>query len=902
MNRERDIVFTMNRPILTTLLITLSLPLSGMDTGDLEKADKYFEATLFDQAEELYLEALRSQPDSSPNRAHIKRQLARSYYIKKQYQNIISLFSGPDQELTIDEASDPCLESLFLVGVSFNRLQMYERSTYPLEYFLKMKRRPQEIYADEAWFELGLAHFQQNQFKKSKEAFEKIKVGRKPTKHYALGQLYLARIAMIEDDTGTSRQIMQELQELPIDFAPYAAQYINGELHFRENDWENAATAFEDAAPPQAHETLQWHSDALYYLGLCYLYLGKDTGKLHLVQQAAALFHDLEERNPSEKTRLSLGQALLATHLISPDEAIVHELNQRLGPKIQWKSRNNKHEALLILAESAPEFTEKKQLYRQIVHETFSTSPLYSKAWYIRGLGELEEGEKLNEDPRTRKEAGKLFEQAIASLNKAFDLLYPEQPKTAAHALKQQIYANYYLQNREGLLNSLSIISRLLNQYRNDLFPQLAAPDEIYFLQGLVASQLLDCEERETFFTIAENSLTHCIESYPKGGYQPKALHLLGTLYLQNNHEEKAERTFLELAQLTPPTSFTGEAWYWAAESAEKLLMDQKVVQERRKRVFEHYPRSPFADTAYFRYFSYNDYLSGHPDAVKHLESLSARYPNSPYLMNASYLLGLEAMKERKSPNGKTKKNSDPERAAQYFENAARLYDRLPIPESKRSYFSMVRYRSLIEQSKAYLAQGKDQESIGVLREIYVELKNNGENKVRIDEEAAYLLVKGYLDQNQNNQAASVLSEVLEKFHLTKTTRGYYLSRAWYQRGILAMRQGDPLYAGQCFKHAEDAAKGKVLSTDELLDLWILQSISCQEQGKMDEAMLVLSKVINYDAVSSERLRAMFLRAEIYESQGRTDLARRQLQATASKGGPWSLKAKEKLDKYYGYQ
>ena len=70
----------------------------------------------------------------------------------------------------------------------------------------------------------------------------------------------------------------------------------------------------------------------------------------------------------------------------------------------------------------------------------------------------------------------------------------------------------------------------------------------------------------------------------------------------------------------------------------------------------------------------------------------------------------------------------------------------------------------------------------------------------------------------------------------------------------------------------------------------------------MDEAMLVLSKVINYDAVSSERLRAMFLRAEIYESQGRTDLARRQLQATASKGGPWSLKAKEKLDKYYGYQ
>ena len=42
----------------------------------------------------------------------------------------------------------------------------------------------------------------------------------------------------------------------------------------------------------------------------------------------------------------------------------------------------------------------------------------------------------------------------------------------------------------------------------------------------------------------------------------------------------------------------------------------------------------------------------------------------------------------------------------------------------------------------------------------------------------------------------------------------------------------------------------------------------------------------------------MYLRAEIYELQNRPELALKQLEATASKGGEWSQKAKEKLEKY----
>jgi hypothetical protein len=65
--------------------------------------------------------------------------------------------------------------------------------------------------------------------------------------------------------------------------------------------------------------------------------------------------------------------------------------------------------------------------------------------------------------------------------------------------------------------------------------------------------------------------------------------------------------------------------------------------------------------------------------------------------------------------------------------------------------------------------------------------------------------------------------------------------------------------------------------------------------------MCILSKVINDETISGLRLKAMFLRAELYELQKRPELALKQLEATSKKGGEWGKKAKEKLEKEYGY-
>ena len=55
------------------------------------------------------------------------------------------------------------------------------------------------------------------------------------------------------------------------------------------------------------------------------------------------------------------------------------------------------------------------------------------------------------------------------------------------------------------------------------------------------------------------------------------------------------------------------------------------------------------------------------------------------------------------------------------------------------------------------------------------------------------------------------------------------------------------------------------------------------------------------DVISPLRIKAMFLRAEIYELQGRPELAIKQLEAAARKGGEWAQKAQEKLEQVYGY-
>jgi tetratricopeptide (TPR) repeat protein len=167
-------------------------------------------------------------------------------------------------------------------------------------------------------------------------------------------------------------------------------------------------------------------------------------------------------------------------------------------------------------------------------------------------------------------------------------------------------------------------------------------------------------------------------------------------------------------------------------------------------------------------------------------------------------------------------------------------------------------------------------------------------------EESNFWLAQGYVKLEEDDKADKIYNEMIQRYSAAKITRGYFLSRVWHEKGLIAMRQKKYERALDDFAHSEEGGKGKLLSTDQKIDLWIQQSLCYKEMGDTEKAMITLSKAINDDAISALRVKAMFLRAEVYEAQGRHELARRQLEATSKKGGEWALKARQKMEKEYG--
>lgn len=304
---------------------------------------------------------------------------------------------------------------------------------------------------------------------------------------------------------------------------------------------------------------------------------------------------------------------------------------------------------------------------------------------------------------------------------------------------------------------------------------------------------------------------------------------------------------------------------------------------------------------------------------------MPSKFPGSPLLINAYYLIGLDAKKDRRSEEGRLVRHKNLTAAIDAFEQAEATFDALnekkSIPSDDYDNYVHLRYRAVLERALANFAIAE--QSQGAKRQIYLEyaeevfrsilkdFQSGGQFLVqplyksspypRIYQESEFWLAKTLINQNNDAAAEQILSSMLEKYQSVKMTRSDYLSRTWFEKGQIAMRSQNYRDALRHFRDAEEAGKGNMLTTDQRLELLIRESDCYRAMNQLENAMRILSQVINDDSISGLRIKAMFLRAEIYELQDRRELARKQLQAAAKKGGDWSLKAKEKLDKEYGY-
>jgi tetratricopeptide (TPR) repeat protein len=84
------------------------------------------------------------------------------------------------------------------------------------------------------------------------------------------------------------------------------------------------------------------------------------------------------------------------------------------------------------------------------------------------------------------------------------------------------------------------------------------------------------------------------------------------------------------------------------------------------------------------------------------------------------------------------------------------------------------------------------------------------------------------------------------------------------------------------------------------LEIAMEKSLCLRELHQPDKAKALLAWVINGPYASSLRVKAMILRADLYLSVHRTDLAIRQLESVSAKGGEWGAVADRKLRELYG--
>lgn len=883
---------------LWNIIFIFSAAFGEAASATLERADALFEATLYAEAAPLY-EELLIDAHTDEQTSQLRLRLAQALFLTENYWKAALVLQG-------ERASPPALQ---LSAAAYRRLGNYQMAVETLNKYLNSAS-----FHDEAEFELALTYFLWGKTNDSKLHFTRTakESSNEPLRN--LSTLYLARIANAEGNPAEASRILNSLALLipKGHLLRYELAYLQGEAAFQAQDYVKAANFFEQAIPKRNQSRAPWYHDTLYRLGWSHLSAADDPTQdsafqRHHFEKAEKVFKTLSTTSPDEKVSLALSQCYLAKAGRLKDEDAYRKAEALLTASENFVSRDGKAHALLLRAEAAPSYSEREKLFRQLIQEGSSGSQFFSKILYLKGLNDYEEGLTLLASGK-KEEATKVFDQAAASLARAA-ALFSNDEKGRNNALKYQALSYYHQKNREGYVAALGILDKMIESNGSTL------SDEIFYFRALVATLL----GQDGVATLMQSLQTH-----PQGKYADASWNLLGVIAFQKGNYSGALHSFTALAEHHPASPLAGEALFWCAVCSEKMNENPDVARHYRKRVFEEYPNSLYAGEAYFRYYTYNEYLQGDRSAIKHLQAFAELFPDSPYLINAYYLMGLDHKRDRKTPEGKWISKRNLTAAIDSFHEVESHFETLNqngrIPSEEMEYFTNVKYRSHLERALANLAIAE--ESHGAKKRIYLDyaeeeffrivqdfdtserktdLLTRNEPYPAILEESSFWLARTYIKNKDDDAAEKTLNGMLEKYRSAKITRGYFLSRVWYELGMIDMRRQKYEHALENFALAEDSAKGRLLSTDQKLDLWIQQSLCYKAMNQTEKAMLILSKVINNDAISSLRMKAMYLRADIYEQQGRPELARKQLQATSKGGGEWALKAKKKLEENYGY-
>lgn len=496
-------------------------------------------------------------------------------------------------------------------------------------------------------------------------------------------------------------------------------------------------------------------------------------------------------------------------------------------------------------------------------------------------------------------------------------LIFNEHDEDLFKQLKEKIPSNDWKTEKFILLRLIQKNSLDWNQNIREVL-KLIPPnceaykcenfDEVYYKLALSMS--------ENGGGDIEEVVKEALSLYPLGCFIGDCLSILGKYFYINGDLSKAENIFFEIWKEQKEVQDKDEILFFAGKISEKNQSDTEK-KERFRKLFEEMPDSIYSPYAYFNYYTFSDYVNGDRAAIKHLQLMNKKFPNSLLLINVNYLIGLDYQKTRKSPQGKIVRHKNltasidallkAENYADYFLKQGNL-----SREEEKKYHRLG-FLAKLERAKNNLAIAE--ESKGAKQQIYLEYAEEVFKEIidkfsLVDElsspiekeehflfltETEYFLGETYFKNGKDQLANSLFDKMIINFQKASIQRNYFLSKIFQTKSQLSKKNSKYLEALEFLDKAEQAGKGNILSADERLKIWIEKSSCYRSLNQLDESMRVLSNVINDDSVSSLRITAMFLRAEIYELQGRPELAKRQYEAIILKGGNWSAKAQEKL-------
>lgn len=917
----------------------------------LSRAEEFFAATLFAEAATQYEEikqAIEQQllPEKDPRTVQysslIYCRLGQIHFYSKDYTTANSFFER--SHVNTASLTDQCkilqMQAAYTQAVSCRFLSQYEAALEALEYYNDMAGDCVRTIPSEVHYEIALNNYLLGRLPAAKEEFLMVSSGAAQAELFYLSRLYLARIGMAEKKYELSEKLLEEVYSLipQGENIHHELAFLRGEVAFQKGSYQKAITFLRSSLPEHKLTVdAYWIPDGLIYLGLSHLKLAEapeatleEKNKLFL--KAEEPIKRAIELRGNEWDRLALAQYYLFKGKALPDPEALKLGAILITECSSLTTIEAKGQCLLLQAEIAENYQSKEKIYAELTSEEYKKTRCYSEGWYKRGLNHYLYGESLNSiDPEESRCA---FGRASESLTVAYNLLEAAESDLWASVCWLRIKTHLQDGSPASYQAAIEFIDDL-NANKSSALALLLDRGEIYYLQGFAACRLAEDGLGDKYTSIAEKSLWFPAKESLESRFCDECLNLLGLFYHQKGAYEKSEEVFLHLLEHYPKSSYVENALFYCAQNAEKLGKASAIVKSYRQLLFENYPSSPHAPSAYFHYHSYRDYLQGDKEALSYLKNFLDLFPNSPLTITALFLTGLDYKRDRKTIEGRSIRKKNLLKAIEAFTEVEKQFNLLSkknqINKDEYLYFLNIRYRALLE--RALSNQEISEESQGTKKEIYFQYAEELYRQIfrefadpshplasyikkvepfpRVYEESLYALISSYrkadvlgekpMDCASQQAVNKLIHEALEIYDELGIRKGYYLSRIYYEQGIYKMKNQEYEDAWRALLLAEESNKDECLSCDQKLDLWIQQAICYKALGQMDKSMLILSKVINDDAVSGQRLKAMYLRAEIYELQGRAELAKKQLEATAKKGGEWAHKAKVKLDTEYVY-